>query len=128
MRWCAPFAKIRAELGDDAVVRAQLHDGHLPEARFGWEPLDELTLPEPTEVTHRPLVRRLYSPPIQLPPRARHEPDGWLIARFADGPVVEVTGRRGNRPAHCIGRMVDARNLTRLPLRPHAKRSLALDL
>lgn len=86
------FAKIRAELGDDAVVRAQLYDGHLPEARFGWEPLDELTLPEPTGVTHRPLVRRLYSPPIQLPPRARHEPDGWLIARFADGPVVEVIG------------------------------------
>ncbi len=86
------FAKIRAELGNDAVMRAQLHDGHLPEARFGWELLEELALPEPTEVAHRPLVRRLYSPPIQLPPRARHEPDGWLIARFADGPVVEVIG------------------------------------
>jgi protein ImuB len=30
------LAKLRAEMGDDAVVRAVLRDGHLPEASFGW--------------------------------------------------------------------------------------------
>jgi len=33
------LARLRAELGDDAVVRAVLRDGHLPEACFGWERL-----------------------------------------------------------------------------------------
>ena len=33
------LARLRAELGDDAVVRAVLRDGHLPEASFGWERL-----------------------------------------------------------------------------------------
>ena len=33
------LARVRAELGDDAVVRAVLRDGHLPEASFGWERL-----------------------------------------------------------------------------------------
>jgi protein ImuB len=86
------FAKIRAELGNSAVVRARLHDAHLPEARFGWEPLETLTSPTPERVAMRPLVRRIYSPPVQLPPRSRREPDGWLITRFSDGPVEEVIG------------------------------------
>jgi protein ImuB len=32
------LARLRAEFGDDAVVQAKLRDGHLPEARFAWEP------------------------------------------------------------------------------------------
>jgi protein ImuB len=86
------LARIRAELGNDAVVHAHLHVGHLPEACFGWEPFENLVAPKPTAVEMRPLVRRVYSPPLQLPARARHEPDGWLIAHFADGPVEEVIG------------------------------------
>ncbi len=86
------FAKIRAELGNDAVVHARLHDGHLPEACFGWESLERLAAPKPAGVALRPLVRRLFSPPIELPARSRHEPDGWFIARFSDGPVEEVIG------------------------------------
>jgi protein ImuB len=87
------FAKIRAELGNDAVVVARLHDGHLPEACYGWEPLQRLSRRgAPAEVAVRPLVRRIYTPPIELPPRDRHEPDGWLIAGIADGPVEEVIG------------------------------------
>ena len=35
----------RAEFGDDAVVQAKLKDGHLPEARFAWEPLNRVKLP-----------------------------------------------------------------------------------
>ena len=86
------FAKIRAQLGNDVVVYARLHEGHLPEACYGWEPLDRLPLPRPAGMPTRPLVRRIYTPPIELPPRDRHEPDGWLIAGIADGPVEEVIG------------------------------------
>ncbi|MBI4560094.1 MAG: DNA polymerase Y family protein [Candidatus Hydrogenedentes bacterium] len=86
------FAKVRAELGNDAVVYARLHDGHLPEAQYGWEPLHQLPAPKPNAVAARPLVRRVYTPPVELPPRDRREPDGWLIAGIADGPVEEVIG------------------------------------
>jgi protein ImuB len=39
------LARLRAEFGDDAVVCARLIDGHLPEARFTWEPLTQVKLP-----------------------------------------------------------------------------------
>jgi protein ImuB len=32
------FARLRAELGNEAVVRARLADGHLPERQYAWEP------------------------------------------------------------------------------------------
>jgi protein ImuB len=40
------LARLRAEFGDEAVVRAKLTDGHLPEARFTWEPLTRVRLPK----------------------------------------------------------------------------------
>jgi protein ImuB len=40
------LARLRAELGEGAVVRARLTEGHLPEARFVWEPLTHLAFPE----------------------------------------------------------------------------------
>ena len=36
------LARLRAEFGDKAVVHAKLEDGHLPEARFSWQPLTHL--------------------------------------------------------------------------------------
>ncbi|HEY7163484.1 MAG TPA: DNA polymerase Y family protein [Candidatus Binatia bacterium] len=41
------LARLRAEFGDKAVVQARLEDGHLPEARFSWQPLQRLDLPKP---------------------------------------------------------------------------------
>jgi len=41
------LARLRAELGDDAVVRPVLREGHLPEASFGWERLDRLAPAQP---------------------------------------------------------------------------------
>ena len=41
------LARIRAELGEEAVVRARLTEGHLPEARFTWEPLSHLSEARP---------------------------------------------------------------------------------
>ena len=86
------FARVRAELGNDAVLYARVQDGQLPEAQYAWERLHTLSLPKPKEVAVPPLVRLIYTPPLELPPRDRHEPDGWLIAGIAEGPVEEVIG------------------------------------
>lgn len=86
------FAKIRAQLGNNAIVCAHLTEGHLPKASYRWDPLRQLSAPNPAPVACRPLVRRIYTPPVELPPRDRHEPDGWLIAGVAEGPVEEVLG------------------------------------
>jgi protein ImuB len=87
------FARLRAELGDEAVVQAKLRDGHLPASRFEWSPL--AGLPEkhaaPKSIG-RSLVRRIYEKPLALPPRSRHEPDGWLLRGLEFGPVRDFLG------------------------------------
>src|SRR6185312_6985883 len=65
------LARVRAELGDDAVVRAVLRDGHLPEASFGWERLAHVVQAKPSPKLVRPLVRRLHAKPQLLPPQPR---------------------------------------------------------
>ena len=88
------LARVRAELGNDAVVRAVLRPGHLPEASYVWEPLEHLSLPHLTDVdaSPRPLIRRIEQRPRPLPPRPRIEPDGWLLAELEAGPVVKKSG------------------------------------
>lgn len=86
------FARLRAEMGEGAVVRAKLRDAHLPGARFEWEPLEAAVLPRPHPVSPRPLVRRVYTPPRRLPPRPRHEPDGWLLRGEDHGAVSRFIG------------------------------------
>ncbi len=72
------LARVRAELGEEAVVRAKLKEGHLPEARFAWEPLSHLpgARPRPGKPM---LVRRQYLRPLPLDIRARRGQDGRLI-------------------------------------------------
>jgi protein ImuB len=86
------LARVRAELGDDAVRRARLREGHLPEGSFGWEPLGVLPRAAPRKTEAARLVRRLYLRPVALPPRARREPDGWMLRGLEQGPVVRVRG------------------------------------
>jgi protein ImuB len=86
------LARVKAALGDDAVVRAEPRDAHLPEDRFAWVPLSALTEAKPRPVDEPRLIRRLYTTPVPLPPRERHEPDGWLLRGLAQGPVVKVNG------------------------------------
>jgi protein ImuB len=88
------LARIRAELGNDAVESARLVDGHLPEAQFSLTPMKELprSRPRETKTAPRPLARRILLPVVGLPSRARHEPDGWLLGDLADGPVEETHG------------------------------------
>jgi protein ImuB len=86
------FARLRASYGRDTVVRAQLREGHLPEARYSWEPLERLALPQPRRVSPRPLVRRLFVRPQPLAPREARAPDGWLARGPAHGPVEQLMG------------------------------------
>lgn len=86
------FARLRAELGDDAVVRAELLDAHLPGARFHWAPLEKLPARPRAIEPKRSLIRRIYEKPMALPPRSRHEPDGWLLRGLELGPVKDFLG------------------------------------
>ncbi len=88
------IARLRAELGDDAVVRAVLREGHLPEASFGWERLVHVVAAKPTDpAALAPLVRRLHTKPVPLPPQVRQvRDDGWLLSGLEHGAVVRIVG------------------------------------
>ena len=87
------LARLRAELGEDAVVRAVLREGHLPEASFGWERLAHVVPAQPQPRLVRPLVRRLHARPQILPPQARQvRDDGWLLSGLEHGAVVRILG------------------------------------
>jgi protein ImuB len=86
------FARLRAEFGDRAVVRAELTDGHLPGARYQWTPLDHLPARVEPSRGRRSLIRRIYQKPMALPPRSRHEPDGWMLRGLEFGPVKDFLG------------------------------------
>ncbi|HPF70214.1 MAG TPA: DNA polymerase Y family protein [Candidatus Krumholzibacteria bacterium] len=59
-------ARVRAELGDAAVVRAELAPGHLPEQSWRWQPITTLDTPAPGPVRDAPLVRRVLARPRPL--------------------------------------------------------------
>lgn len=62
------FARLRAELGDECVVRARLCQAHLPGSRFTWDPIAQMPVRSaPQVVSSRPLVRRIYTRPIPMP-------------------------------------------------------------
>jgi protein ImuB len=87
------LARLRAELGDRAVVKAAVRDGHLPEARYAWEPLREVALPRPAPDRPRVLIRRIWARPRMLPPQEhRFRDDGWLLGSAEEGPVIRVLG------------------------------------
>ncbi|MFQ5792511.1 MAG: DNA polymerase Y family protein, partial [Acidobacteriota bacterium] len=87
------LARLRAEFGDEAVVRAKLTDGHLPEARFVWEPLGRVRLPEPKKEATRTLVRRIMAKPMPLPSGPHHtHDDGWLLLGPKYGTVDKLSG------------------------------------
>jgi protein ImuB len=85
------FARLRAEFGDEAIVKAGLREGHLPEASFEWLLLPELPAPRP-RLCRRTLVRRLRLPPFPLPHRPRHEEDGWQLRGRHDAPLDHLLG------------------------------------
>ena len=90
------LARVRAEFGDEAVVRARLVEAHLPEARFAWEPAGTVPAPVPREVACPPMVRRIHAraPALELHP----EPGGRLVHGSEAGTVRELAG-----PYHVSG-------------------------
>jgi protein ImuB len=89
------LARLRAELGDSAVTCARLHEGHLPEAGFAWEPVDRLRVPQARRVRVRTLVRRMQARPLVLPPLpASERNDAWLdrSCREDYGRVIRFVG------------------------------------
>ncbi len=97
------LARLRAEFGDESVVYAKLTDGHLPEARFTWEPLSCVKLPRNdlndlnglnvlNSPNHKVLVRRIAAKPIRLAggPFRSHE-DGWLLG-IKRGAIDKLAG------------------------------------
>jgi len=89
------LARLRAELGESAVLRARLREGHLPEAGFTWEPIDRLRAPQARKVRVRTLVRRMHARPLPLPPLpASERNDAWLDGGTSDdyGRVLRFVG------------------------------------
>jgi protein ImuB len=89
------LARLRAEFGEESVVCARLTDGHLPEARFVWEPLSCIQLPAAgfNRSHHNGLARRIQAKPRRLPggPQPSHE-DGWLLLGPKYGSIDKLTG------------------------------------
>ena len=85
-------ARIRAEFGDGAVVRAVLVDGHLPEAAFAWRPLDRVARPAPAPAGVRPLVRRFFAAPRRAPPRRQRELDDRVTRGAGGGRAAGMCG------------------------------------
>jgi protein ImuB len=86
-------ARLRAELGNDAVVHPVLRDGHLPEASFGWQRLVRLVAANPEQRAVRPLIRRVLARPKQLPIQTRlGRDDGWLLSGLEQGAVLRILG------------------------------------
>ncbi len=82
-------SRVRAELGDQAVVRAEAVDAHLPEASWRWVPATQLATPRPgPAVGRRPLMRRVLARPRPLlaGPADLARRQGERIVRAASGP------------------------------------------
>ena len=87
------LARLRAELGEDAVVTAGLREGHLPEARFGWQRLGKLGEACPRPRQEPRLVRRIFARPRALPPQSSSvRDDGWMLSGLEHGSVVRIVG------------------------------------
>jgi len=86
------LARLRAEFGEGSVVCARLADGHLPDAKFSWEPVSRARRPEPKPVGEKTLVRRILAKPEPLPsgPFHSHE-DPWLLGTRHDA-VARLIG------------------------------------
>jgi protein ImuB len=87
------FSRLRATLGEAAIVRAELTNGHLPSARFQWTPLETLPKGDASfKDGTRSLVRRIYEKPLALPHRSRHKPDQWMLRGLEFGLARDFLG------------------------------------
>ena len=87
------LARLRAQHGDDAVVRARLTDGHLPEARFTFERLDHLVPPK----NHRP-ARGEGPPPGFRDPSPRRGLASSVVEKTDPHPPTGTPGGEDGSP------------------------------
>lgn len=85
------LARLRAEFGDEVVVRACPREGHMPEAQFSWERFEQLQAPRPCTARTSPLVRRYYPSAVPLALASCDAPTGWQI-HPDDGPIEDLIG------------------------------------
>ena len=83
------LARIKATFGRESVARAVLRNAILPEARYHWQPLCELTHPEPRLSVQPRMVRRVFQEPALLPAVPKTEPGRWLGTH---GAVAQMFG------------------------------------
>lgn len=87
------LALVRSRFGEHSVGRFRLEEGHLPEARFRFEPIAKLEDPAPTPALDRCAVRRVFATPIAVSPPRRHpHDDGWIIHDLKQGTVTKTDG------------------------------------
>jgi protein ImuB len=88
------FARLRALLGEDAIVRARLVEAHLPRARVAWEAVDRLPdrAPAPRGTAPRRLVRRLLAASERLSTTVETGARDWLRGEIDDGRVSAMAG------------------------------------
>jgi protein ImuB len=101
------LARLIAELGPDAVVRATLRQGHLPEARFALEPLTHVAEPflegkgaprtnalsNDSDIPFRgTLVRRIFSKPVRLHTKPVVGPRGCHLQGMGEAPATRACG------------------------------------
>jgi len=99
------LAQVRAEFGEDALVRLEIRDAHLPRGRYRCQPISPQRAVESAAARRRPehrsltnspnrpaLIRRIYDQPLVLPHRGSGEPDGWLLRGIEHGPVQTFAG------------------------------------
>lgn len=86
------LARLRAQLGEDAVVTACLQNGHCPESGFRWSSVHRVTAPRPIPTARRTLVRRIFPRPLPLPDQPMNRNDGWVISGERSGAVVATHG------------------------------------
>ncbi len=87
------LARLRAELGEDAVTTPGLRDGHLPEASFGWQRLSALVDAQPQTRRVSALIRRIFSRAQALPQQSSSvRDDGWMLSGLEHGAVVRIQG------------------------------------
>ena len=87
------LARLRAELGEQAVVSAELKEAQLPEACFAWCPHGAPLVAEVRDASQRPLVRSIFARPLPMAgPSGNGRDDGWLPLGEEVGAVTEIRG------------------------------------
>lgn len=97
------LAGIRAEFGEQALVRIGIREAHLPRSRYRVRPVAPRKAVSAARRTHRDgdrlsadppgaIIRRIYEQPLVLPHRGGGEPDGWLLRGIEHGPVQAFAG------------------------------------